>query len=139
MMHDRVLGIAGRIKHLEPRALLYSLGCELAAVHAPGDDYVGEKQIDTFRTIDDRQSLDRVAGGQRVVPETADLRDDVFADQCIVLDNQDGFVAMFAKGDDSFGSRRRDAFGLRQVKFDRRAVALLAVDLDMSVRLLDEA
>ena len=95
MMHDGVLSITRRIKHLEPWASLQRLGRKLTTVHAPGHDYVGEQQIDAFSTIDDRQPFGGIAGGQRVVPETADLRHDVFADERIVLDNQDGFVAMF--------------------------------------------
>ena len=106
MMHDGVVGITRRIKHLEPRASLQRLGRELTTVHDPGDDYVGEQQIDALSTIDDRQPFGGIAGGQRVVPETADLRHDVFADQRVVLDNQDGFVAVFAPGDASFGGRR---------------------------------
>ena len=55
MMDNGVLGITGRIEHLEFRAPLQRLGRELPAVHAPGDDYVGEQQIDGFSTIDNRQ------------------------------------------------------------------------------------
>src|SRR5260370_468457 len=87
-----------------------------------------------------RQRLGGVVGGQRVVTETADLRHDVFADQRVVLDNQDGFVAAYEFGDAGLGGQSvRDARGLRQVKLHGGAVALFAVDLDMSVRLFDEA
>ena len=96
MMHDGVLRITRRIKYLEPWASLQRLGRELTTVHAPGHDYVGEQQIDALSTIDNRQPFGGIAGGQRVVPETADVGHDVFADQRVVLDNQDGFVTVLA-------------------------------------------
>jgi len=80
MMHNGVFGITRRVKDLEPRASRLRLDRELAAVHAPGHDHVGEQQIDAFRTIDDRQRLGGIVGGQCDVTETADLRHDVFAD-----------------------------------------------------------
>src|SRR6267142_4118820 len=140
MMHDGVVSITRRIKHLGAWTSLQRLGRELTTVHAPGHDYVGEQQLDALSTIDDRQPFGGIAGGQRVVPETADLRHDIFADQRVVLDNQDGFVAVYAPGDASFGGRGvRDTGGQRQVKLHGGAVARFAVDLDLFVRLLDEA
>ena len=59
-----------------------------------------------FGTIDDRQRLGGIAGGQRLIAEAADLRHDVFADQRIVLDNQDGFVAAFERGGAGLGGQR---------------------------------
>ncbi len=140
MMHDGVFGIARREKDLEPRASHLGLDRELTAVHASGHDHIGEQQIDAFRTIDNRQRLGGIAGGQCVVTKTADLRHDVFADQRVVLDNQDGLIAAFEFGDASLGGQSvRDARGLRQIKLHGGAVALFAVDPDMSVRLFDEA
>jgi hypothetical protein len=116
MMHNGVFGIGRREKDLELRAWLLRLDRGLTAVHAPGHDHVGEQQIDALGTIDDRQRLGAVAGGQRVVAETADLRHDVFADRRVVLDNQDGFVAAFDFGDASLG-------GLRRSKVDSSSIS----------------
>ena len=91
MMHDGVLSITRRIKHLGPWTSLQRLGRELTTVHAPGMiTSVNSRSMRSAPSIIASPSAALLAAG--VVPETADLRHDVFADQRVVLDNQDGFL-----------------------------------------------
>jgi len=61
-------------------------------------------------------------------------------DQRVVFHHQDGFAAALgvaAALDDGVGGRKADR--MRQIQLHRRAMADFAVDLDVAVRLFDEA
>jgi len=63
MMDEGILGIAGGIEHLEPRASFQRLGRELAAIHSPREHHVGEQEIERLAAVDLGQRLAAVGGG----------------------------------------------------------------------------
>ena len=77
---------------------------------------------------------------ERGVAQALDLGHDIAAHQRIVLDDEDGFVAALdVRRDQRFRGGLVQSGRPRQVDLDGRAVAFLAVDLDVPARLLDEA
>ena len=89
--------------------------------------------------LDDRERLRCVGRIQRDVAERMQLRQHIVAHQPVVLDDQDGFVAALQSRCGRGLGRQRSSCRRRQIHLDRRAVALLAVDLDVAGGLLDEA
>src|SRR5712672_1813031 len=86
------------------------------------------------------QGFHRVARLQGGVAEALDLGDDIPAHQRVVLHDQDDLVPAFdARGCLHLGGGLIEARCPRQIDLDGGAVTFLAVNLDMSVGLLDEA
>ena len=138
-MDDGVFGIAGGEQHFQRRAAPRHFRRELPAVQTSGHDDVGEQEVERRAAIGDGKGFGAVGGRQRLVAEALELCADISAHQFIILDHQDGLVTALDLG--ALGPREffRRGIGLRQIEAEGRAVALFAVDLDVSARLLDEA
>ena len=91
-MHDRVVGIAGRIKHLRAGPSPCHLVGELAAVDAAGHDDVGEQQVEALAVVDNVSAVGPSAAANRPVAEALQLRDDEASHQRVVFHHQDGLV-----------------------------------------------
>ena len=140
MMNDGIFGIARREQRLERGAPLQRFVDQQTAVHGARHDHVGEQQIDIGGAVDHLQGFGGIAGLQRGVAEAADLRQHIFAHQRVVLDHQHRFVAaLHRRGWQHLGRAVIHSGGARQIELHAGAVALLAVDLDVPVGLLDEA
>ena len=139
VVHDDVLRIARREQHLERRPALGQLIGELASVHAAGHHDIAEHQIDLRDAFGNRQCVRGVGGLEGQITEAVQLGDDVAAHQRVVLDDENGLAAALRqpRGLDLLDLIGHLA-GARQIKPDGGADALLAVDLDVPSRLLDE-
>ena len=138
VMDDRIFGVARGKQHLEPGPGFRRLVGELAAVHRAGHDHVGEQQIKILAGFDDGERFRGIGRIQRDVAQRMQLRQDVIPHQLVVLDDQDGFMpALDGRRDCVFGRGQRSG-ARRQIHLDGGAVALLAVDHDVSGGLLHE-
>src|SRR3954447_17292468 len=140
VVDNGVLGIARCVERLEARPPLQGFVDELAAIHDAGHDHVGEKQVDGGDLVDEAQRVGRVGRLQCAVAQALDLGHHIAPHQRIVLDDEDRFVAALdSRRDQCFRRGLLQSRRPRQVDLDGGAMALLAVDLDVSARLLDEA
>jgi hypothetical protein len=139
-MHDRILGIAGHKKHLEVRPP--PLGCvsDLLARQRTRQDHVGQQQVDPGAIVESGQGFPAIPGQSRPVTQLPQLLHDEIAHHRVVLDHQHGLVAglvQFGRRGGSLHMRR--GLASRQIEFYGRTVPDFAVDLDVAIRLLDEA
>src|SRR6266536_3843750 len=138
-MNDGVPRIAGHKQHLDPRLAHLQCLCELSTIH-PRQHYIGQQQIHLdVITIDYRHGRLRVVRLQNAVVQLAQDFNHVGANVVIILDEEDRLGAIW--GDFLFWYLILPDFSeqARQIDFDDRAFAGFAVDLDVAVRLLDEA
>src|SRR5262249_19976341 len=107
--------------------------------HRAWHDDVGEQQIEGVAAVDDRQGLDGAGHRDGLIAEALDLGCNRFAHELVVLDHKNGLGAALDQW--RRGSRLDGLLqsgGARQVELDGRTMSLLAVDTDVSSRLLDE-
>ena len=132
LMHHGVARIAGHVQHRKIGPQLLRAPAELAAVD-PGHHHVGEHQIDAAVLLQqDGERALRVAGGQHAIVQTTQKLGQVAPQVGIVLDDKDGLATL------GLGHKVLAPIVLGfvpdqagEVHLDRRALADLAVDLDV--------
>ncbi len=129
-MHDRILGISGCAKDSRPGLPSADFVGKLAAGYAAGHDDIGEQQIEGLTAFHIFERRTPIGGCGRAIAQVMQLRDHEAAHQSVILHYQDGFA-----GASGWLNHRNERFspsaGCGQVQLDRRAVAFLAVDLDV--------
>nr|GEU28229.1 hypothetical protein [Tanacetum cinerariifolium] len=136
---DGVFRVAGREQHGNPGQAFPGLARQFRAAQRAGHHHVGKQQVDRHAAVDHRQRGRGVAGFEHAIAQFGEHVHHGGAHVVVVLGHQDGFAAAHDGLGFQHGVRVFRLARARQVQLDGRALAHLAVDLDVAARLLDQA
>ena len=141
MVHNGIARIAAHEQHLETGLSPLCFFGELPAVHAARQTNVGKKQVDFAMRVEQPKTTGPIRRFNYPVTELAKHIDGKATNISFIFDHQNGLSASCGNGHGSgpcfIETRGREIAG--QIKLDRGTCAYLAVNLDVSARLFDEA